>query len=95
MKVRWLKEATASLDGEYEFLVARNPSAAKKVFQRIVSSVSRLQDFPESGRMGHVPGTRELVMPGLPYIVIYRTTDTAIEILRVFHTSQDRSHLFN
>jgi plasmid stabilization system protein ParE len=54
-----------------------------------------LQDFPLSGRAGHVPGTRELVVPGLPYIIIYRTTKTAVEILRVFHTSQDHSRLPN
>jgi addiction module RelE/StbE family toxin len=93
MKIRWLKEALASLDAEYEFLAARNPTAANQVFKRLVSSVQRLQDFPLSGREGHVAGTREVVVPSLPYIIIYRTTDTAVEILRVFHASQDLSRL--
>jgi toxin ParE1/3/4 len=95
MKVRWLNRAVASLDAEYDYLVARNPAAAKRVFDRIVSSVDRLQEFPQSGRLGNVAETRELVVTGLPYLIIYRTTGTALEIMRVFHTSQDRSRLLN
>ena len=40
------------------------------------------------GRPGRVPGTRELVIGGLPYVIPYRMRDGAIEILRVLHTSR-------
>lgn len=51
----------------------------------------RLLDFPESGRIGQVPGTRELVVTNLPYIVVYRVNGDTVEILRVMHMSMDRS----
>ncbi len=31
----------------------------------------------------------ELVITQLPFIVVYRVSDHTVEILRVFHTSQD------
>ncbi|MDR2726446.1 MAG: type II toxin-antitoxin system RelE/ParE family toxin, partial [Deltaproteobacteria bacterium] len=46
------------------------------------------EQFPESGRPGRVPGTRELVIAGLPYLLPYRVRNDVVEILRFFHTSQ-------
>jgi len=37
---------------------------------------------------GRVPGTRELVVTGTPYIVAYRVRDETVEILRVFHAAR-------
>jgi plasmid stabilization system protein ParE len=34
-------------------------------------------------------GWRELVFPPLPYIVVYRVTEEAVEITRIFHGAQD------
>jgi addiction module RelE/StbE family toxin len=89
MKVVWLSKAAITLDNHYDYLAARNPKAARYVFKRIVESTKRLRQFPQSARQGQCDSTRELVVPGVPYIVVYRVTDTAVEILRVFHTSQD------
>ena len=51
-------------------------------------AVSRLADFPESARPGRVPGTRELVVPATPFIVVYRIEATCVVILRVLHGAQ-------
>ncbi len=40
------------------------------------------------GRAGRVPGTRELLIPGTPYIIPYRVRAGAVEILRVFHAAR-------
>jgi plasmid stabilization system protein ParE len=50
--------------------------------------VEQLRDFPAMGRPGRVAGTRELVIPGKPYVVPYRVKESVIEILRVFHTAR-------
>jgi toxin ParE1/3/4 len=89
MKIVWLREASLGLDYHYDYLAARNPKAATYVFKRIVESSKRLGRFPQSGRPGQCDGTRELVVPGVPYILVYRVSDTTVEILRVFHTSSD------
>jgi plasmid stabilization system protein ParE len=40
------------------------------------------------GRRGHLEGTRELVIPKLPYYAAYRVTENAVEILAVIHTAR-------
>jgi toxin ParE1/3/4 len=37
------------------------------------------------GRLGRVPGTRELPVPGTRYLVPYRVTEDSLQILRVDH----------
>jgi addiction module RelE/StbE family toxin len=85
VQVRWLRGATTSLERELDYIAARNPEAASKVARRIEDAVLRLAEFPESGRPGRIAGTRELVVPGTPYIVPYRIRSDSIEIVRVFH----------
>jgi toxin ParE1/3/4 len=89
VKVRWLRAGTRSLRAIHAHIAFDNPVAARRVVQRIKTSVDRLKTFPASGRSGQVPGTMELVITNLPYIVVYRLSDEAVEILRVFHTSSD------
>ena len=55
---------------------------------RIAESVGRLLDFPESGRVGRVTGTRECVIQRSPYIAAYTVTGEVIRILRVLHGAQ-------
>jgi toxin ParE1/3/4 len=45
-------------------------------------------EFPESGRIGRIAGTRELVIPRTPYIAAYVVLDDKVRILRVLHGAQ-------
>jgi len=89
VKIVWLPAAADALDREFDFLAAKNPQAARTVFVRIVALLRRLADFPNSGRPGQIDGIRELVIPGLPYVVVYRVGGESVQILRVFHTRQE------
>ena len=89
MKVRWLESAWTSLRTVHRFVASRNPDAAKMNVIRIEGAVERHGTHPMSGRLGTVEGTRELVVPGLPYLVVYRVTENEVEILRVWHTRQE------
>jgi plasmid stabilization system protein ParE len=67
-----------------------SPDAARRVARILYSGCAQLRDFPYLGRISsRVTGWRELVVPSLPYIVIYRITDHAVEIGRIFHGAQD------
>ncbi len=88
MRIRWLRTALVNLDAEAEHIARDNPAAASRVVASIVDAVKRLRNFPASGRPGRVPGTRELVIPGTPYIVPYRVRGDTLEILRVFHAAR-------
>ena len=89
MRLRWLRSGSESLRRHIEFITADNPSAAMRVRRQIRTTVLRLGDFPQSGRSGHVLGTRELVVSGLPYVVVYRVTNDSVDILRSLHTSRE------
>ena len=60
-----------------------------ELLERIVAAVRRLRDFPASGRVGRIAGTRELVISGTPYVAAYAISETAVRILRVLHGAQE------
>lgn len=64
----------------------RNPQAAARIVNEIHRKTERLLSTnPFIGRVGEIEGTRELVIPGTPYIVAYRVRDSGVEILFVQH----------
>src|SRR2546421_11962842 len=92
MKVRFSLEAQAHLDAIHTYIGERNPVAAVRVVTRIRTAAERLGELPYIGRTGAAQGTREWVVAGLPYIIIYAPhieTDEII-ILGVYHWAQLR-----
>ncbi|MCC6775905.1 MAG: type II toxin-antitoxin system RelE/ParE family toxin [Hyphomicrobiales bacterium] len=82
----WSPEAVADLVALRAYIEQDDPAAARRVALQIIRNVETLlPDSPEMGRPGRVPGTRELVIPGTPYIVPYRLIGSTIQVLRVFH----------
>jgi toxin ParE1/3/4 len=77
--------ALKNLDEEAAYIARDDPEAAARIVERIVTSVEGLAAHPASGRPGRVPGTRELVVSGTPYLVPYRVRSETVEILQVFH----------
>jgi len=49
--------------------------------------------FPEMGRPGRIPGTREWLVRRIPYVVVYAIGDSTIDILGVFHCAQEDRNL--
>jgi addiction module RelE/StbE family toxin len=89
LRLRWTRLAERDLDEIADYIEADNPAAAARVVLEIIDQVeSLLPEHPAIGRPGRVPGTRELVIGGLPYIVAYRVRDSELELLRVLHTSR-------
>ncbi len=86
MRVRYRLAALADLSHIYSHINKDDQNAARTVVRRIRTTVNRLELFPRSGREGVKPGTFELVVPGLPYIV----EPEIVDIVAVFHAAQDR-----
>jgi toxin ParE1/3/4 len=84
VRVRWLRRALRNLEEEADYIARDDPQAAAQV-ERIATLVDLLATQPALGRPGRVPGTRELIVIGTPYIVPYRVREDTVEILRVFH----------
>lgn len=88
MRVRWTRGALRDLASAFEYIARDRPEAARRVATTIHDAVARLGDNPALGRRGRIPGTRELIVPGLPYIVPYRVSGEVVEILSVFHAAR-------
>ena len=85
MKIVWTYLALQDLDNAYEFIVQRNSNAASEIIKRIQGGLDQLQQYPNIGRKGRIKGTRELVIPGTPFLLSYRVKETHIEILALLH----------
>jgi toxin ParE1/3/4 len=88
MKLKWLRTALANLAHIADRQAETDPIKARQIVSKIRLAINNLTKHPAMGRPGRVEGTRELVIIGSPYIVIYREQQTDIEILRILHSSQ-------
>jgi toxin ParE1/3/4 len=88
VRVEWLPEAERDLTAHLEWIAQRDPWAAIDIGDNVIAAVDRLKDHPAMARPGRVAGSRELVVVGTPYIVVYRIEVAAVVILRVLHGAQ-------
>jgi addiction module RelE/StbE family toxin len=84
----WSPRAIEHLAHLREYIARDNPNAANRVASALLEAVERLAQLPNLGRPGRVAGTRELVVPGTPYIVTYRLRRDRLEVVGVFHARQ-------
>ncbi|ANH07349.1 type II toxin-antitoxin system RelE/ParE family toxin [Shinella sp. HZN7] len=89
-KVVWTRRYLRELEAIGDYIAERNPAAAARIVTAIHSRTRRLlADNPFIGRPGEIAGTRELVVPGTPYIVAYRVLETRIDVLFVQHGARE------
>jgi len=69
MIIRWTTPAPEELVSAYEYAAAGNPAAARRITNHIWRTVEVLARHPIAGRKGRIAGTRELVIPGTPFVV--------------------------
>jgi toxin ParE1/3/4 len=87
--VVWTPRAASDLDAMMDYISVDSPGSAIRVANKIRTHIMQLATMPHIGRVGEVPGTRELVFDPWPYIAVYRISDDQIRILRIRHASQD------
>jgi len=87
LKVSWLPTAANDLANILAYIDERSPSAARDIRQRIEHAVLPVAEHPYLYKRGRVPGTREIVAhPN--FIIVYRATNTSIEVINVLHARQ-------
>lgn len=85
LKLSWTRPALADLLEAHDYIFRDNPTAAQSIAQKVWDASRMLCDHPDMGRRGHVEGTREWVVSGTPYLIVYRVKDEELQILRVWH----------
>lgn len=88
MILSWTRPAEGDLLDILDFIAQDDPAAALAAIDRIEAAALRLTDFPLLGREGSVPDTRELPVPGLPFLLIYRLQGASLVVLRVLHEAR-------
>jgi addiction module RelE/StbE family toxin len=85
--IRWSRPAAADFRELIARIHADNPRAARRIAERIKQRVSELIAMPRMGRSGRVKDTRELVISGSPYLIIYELfgDDEDVVVLRILH----------
>jgi len=93
-------QALDDLDAIWLYIAEDRPDAADRVIAAAYRACGRLAEHPELGPVRRFPGNepadiRFFPLPGSPnYLVFYRVTPGAVEILRVLHGAQDIDELF-
>ncbi len=85
MRLEWTHKAIGDLREAGEYIALDNVEAARRMATRIIEAVEYLIDHPNLGRPGRLSGTRELVISGTPFVVVYWVRGAAVQILRVLH----------
>ena len=89
MKVIWSEQARREWAEQYRFYFSRNPDAARRMRAAVMGGARRLHDYPKMGRPGRVEGSRELVIVGTPFLLVYDENPVRVEILHLYHGRQD------
>ena len=89
MLIKWTASAEEDLTQALSYLLEQGEEqAAQTMASRLLHAIDRLAIFPHSGRPGHLPDSRELIVPDLPYFAVYTVGKENVTILRVIHTSR-------
>lgn len=90
MRIRWTPAAAEDLEHIKDYLTEHLPQFAQSTVLELYETIRSLKMWPSRGRIGREEGTRELVVPRLPYIVVYRVKEQAVEVLHIYHGAQNR-----
>jgi toxin ParE1/3/4 len=92
LSLRYSARARAQLIAICDYIHKHNPKAAARVGASIREAAELLRYFPYAAQAGRSPGTREWVVRGLPYIIVYEIAadESAVVVLGIFHGAQRR-----
>jgi toxin ParE1/3/4 len=90
--VVFLPAAYDDLDEIFKYILLDNPTAAEDILTKIMTSLRRLEDFPNSGvkltskSLKHFNFCMVVVDP---YLAFYRFIDNVVYVYRILHGSMD------
>jgi toxin ParE1/3/4 len=91
MKLKWTRNALADLQKILDYIAHDDPQAARTLAAGFKQTAEHLTRHPFIGRRGDLEGTRELMLHR-NYLLTYRVSGEAVEILQIWHVAQNRYH---
>lgn len=87
LNLAWRESARDDLRQIISYIAERDLAAAERLALAVENCAERLPEHPFMYRPGRIAGTREAVVhPN--YILIYRVTASAVEVVSVVHSRQ-------
>lgn len=88
--MEWTGRSLDDREKIYRYLAGETGGLA--IPDQIDASIERTTDllngFPQAGRPGRIARTRELLVAGTPYLLVYKVRGSGVWILRVIHQAQ-------
>jgi len=89
MRVVWSARAVTDLQNISNYIEeATSLQSANRITRSIYNAAHSLSSLPGRGRLGQTANTRELLVPKLPYRIVYRPFRERVLILNVVHAKQ-------
>jgi plasmid stabilization system protein ParE len=88
--IRWTESTWEDLDGITDYLLSKGVAfeTVEEYAKRIFKAPAHLTTLPGAGKPGRMPNTREWLVKGTPYALIYTVRNDKVRILRVMHGSR-------
>jgi plasmid stabilization system protein ParE len=86
-RLRLHPEASIDLLEGLGFYLARSEVAAERFADDVESALSLIREAPERWPL-YRAGSRRFVMSAFPYSIVYRATDTEIQVFAVAHAKR-------
>ena len=87
--VLWTQRAEQDLEDILAYYIEEaGIRVAQSIYKRIRAHVETLKQFPERVRSGRVAGTRECVIPRLPFIAVIQVEGDKVVVLSMLHTAR-------
>ncbi len=95
-KIIWTEEAVRWMKDIHDYIMLDNPEAAQRVVSGIYDKIQILQDFPEIGYIyrREKEGIIRILLYGHYKIAYLIKSESAVEILGVFHSAMDIDKYF-
>ena len=89
--ISWHPEALDEIAESYSWYRARTPDAATRFVREVTRAANAVADAPERWP-ADADGFRRYVLQRFPFLVVYRTTSTRVEILAIAHARRHRDY---
>jgi toxin ParE1/3/4 len=95
LEIHWSNAAVCQLEQINGNVEVESATAVNSYRRRILNTTKTLGEMPFAGRTGRIEVTREAVVPGSPYIVIYQVSGDAVQILGIWHGAREWPELLD
>ena len=90
MRIVFLRSARSDLDWFRDYYSRIFREGGKNAATRYKATKKALAAYPAIGQESDEPGLRELPIPKTPFSIIYRITDSEIQVLRLWDQRSQR-----